>query len=109
VRVILNLSWIHEVDQEITLKIGLLRRRVIPTLKTYAKEHPGSAEKCPEIWVDGHGVVKEVLRNEPTTSKVIKEDDSETEDEEGTFNTRQSPYPLDGALHSTIRYLSWSI
>jgi hypothetical protein len=105
-RVILNLAWIHAVDQEITLKIGLLRRRVITALKTYAKEHPGSAEKCPERWVNGHGVVKEILRKEPTTSKAIKEEDSETEDEEGTFTTRQPLYLTNGARHSTFRYLS---
>jgi hypothetical protein len=66
-----------------------------------------------EVWGNGLGAVKEVLRKEVTPA------DAGGSPEQGCVErntiddhdvvTSQSPYPANGQLDSTIDYLGWSI
>ena len=103
--------------QEVTMTLGLLRRRVLKALKAYRGEHPyhGDSELCPEIWVNGRGQVKEVVRKELVPSEASNRDSgtvdilNSKDENQDAASGAQPAFPADGQLGITIQYLAWVI
>ncbi|KAH5398595.1 hypothetical protein HBI32_185790 [Parastagonospora nodorum] len=91
--------------QAVTIEMDLLRRRVLLALKGYFKEHGNGTEMCPELWINGHGRVMEVVRKDATSRAVVQ--DSAVVPARAAKQSSAPPYPTDGKLDSTISYLAW--
>jgi hypothetical protein len=92
-------------QQAVTIEMDLLRRRVLFALRGYLKEHGNGTEMCPELWINGHGRVMEVVRKNATSRAV--EQGGAVFPAHATRKSSAPPYPTDGQLDSTIRSLAW--
>jgi hypothetical protein len=98
--------------KEETIKLGLLRSKVMAALLTQQDqlEVGNTNELCPDVWVDGLWQVVEVVTKGLAPSEADNVDDGRlyklgSDD----WVPTPPPYPSDGRLQSTIRYLDWII
>jgi hypothetical protein len=104
-------------QRTLTMALGLLRRRVLKALKAFRKDRAtdGKFELCPEVWIIGRGVVKDVVKKELPTSNDGNTDALQSlsvdfSDEDVDLGPMvKPPFPTGGRLNGTIRYLEWAI
>ncbi|KAF2820240.1 hypothetical protein CC86DRAFT_412121 [Ophiobolus disseminans] len=115
-------TWSHHVvtfaivdpdtQSQLTIPLGLLRRRVLSALKRHMKKYPNDSksEPCPEVWVNGRCQVKEVIRAElkMLEASEVEANNASIMDVEEEDKIPPSTSHDDGRLHSTIRYLEWA-
>jgi hypothetical protein len=99
-------------QQEFVVTLELLRRRVLATLEAYRSEHVGATQLCPDVWVDGYGFVKEVIADrvteDSTGHSTVENTELDAHDDDPRYY-RQTPYPIDHRLGSTVQYLGWIV
>jgi hypothetical protein len=104
-------------QRALTMTLGLLRRRVLKALKAFRKDRAtdGKFELCPEVWINGRGVVKDVVKKKLPTSEVGDLSMSQSfstgfGDEDVDLGPKvKPPFPTAGRLDGTIRDLEWAI
>jgi hypothetical protein len=99
-------------QQEFDLTLGLLRHQVLDALKAYASGHDGVMPLCPDVWINGYGLVKEVIAaGEPTSSTghgTVVNMELDMYGEEAELG-RRPPHLVNHQLDSTMRYLTWVV
>jgi hypothetical protein len=98
--------------KEETIKLGLLRNKALAALRAQ-QDQLGveyTNELCPDVWVDGLWQVVEVVTKGLAPSEANNVDDKRFHGlGPDDWVPTPPPYPSDGRLLSTIRYLDWII
>lgn len=99
-------------SREETITVGLLRTKALTALRTH-QDRPGSGglnELCPEFWVNGQWQIVEIVGKGSAPLEARNVDVSPPPGlGPDDWVPGPPPYPSDGRLRSTIRYLEYMI
>ncbi|KAH7080102.1 hypothetical protein BKA63DRAFT_234903 [Paraphoma chrysanthemicola] len=116
-QVIIEINATETTKCQNNVRLGFLHQSVLATLRKYAGNQVlGTRDLfCPDVWVNGLGNVEEVnarhINNLDSSSSTgfFASRVYDMEDDGTNSWDERPPYPANGKLDSTIRYLEWVV